>query len=83
MIATWRAPSLGGKSAEELLVSFDRGRARRVLVLPALFDEANKLRHFTVQIMRALDELGLDCFLPDLPGCSESLVPLEDQTLEG
>ena len=81
MIATWRAPLVGGEFSEELLLSFDRARERRVLVLPALFDEANKLRHFTVQLMRALDEIGVDSFLPDLPGCNESLVPLEAQTL--
>lgn len=82
MIATWQAPIAGGITSQELLVSFDRGRERRVLVLPALFDEANKMRRFTVQMMRALDDLGVDCFLPDLPGCNESLVPLAKLSLE-
>lgn len=91
MIATWQAPlsvhetaldRSGSKTSEELLISFDRQRERRVLILPGLFDEANKLRRFTVQTMRSLDELGIDSFLPDLPGCNESLVPLEDQSLE-
>lgn len=68
---------------EELLVAFDRGRAVRVLVLPAWFDEANKLRRFTLEVMRRLDAAGVDSLLPDLPGCNESLVPLVDQTLEG
>lgn len=82
IIATWRAPLEGEITSEELLLSFDRARDRRVLVLPALFDEANKMRRFTVQTMRALDANGVDCFLPDLPGCNESLVRLEDQTLD-
>lgn len=91
MIATWQAPLAGDKDAnkasgaatsDELLISFDRARERRVLVLPAFFDEANKLRRLTVQIMRMLDELGIDSFLPDLPGCNESLEPLKEQTLE-
>jgi hypothetical protein len=64
------------------LFTFNRARERRVLVLPALFDEANKMRRFTVQAMHALKELGIDSFLPDLPGCNESLEPLEIQTLE-
>ncbi|MEP0391995.1 MAG: hypothetical protein ABJ205_14695 [Erythrobacter sp.] len=81
MIASWQALLEGGKTVDELLVSFDRARERRVLILPALFDEANKLRRFTLQMMRAADELGVDTFLPDLPGCNESLVPLETQTL--
>jgi hypothetical protein len=54
-----------------------------VLVLPAWFDEANKLRRFTLEVMRHLDSEGIDSLLPDLPGCNESLFPLCDQTLEG
>ncbi|MEQ5786527.1 hypothetical protein J3454_01325 [Erythrobacter sp. NFXS35] len=64
-----------------MLVAFDRGRARRVLVCPAWFDEANKLRRFTVEVMRRLDAVGIDSFLPDLPGCNDSLAPLGGQTL--
>ncbi len=66
-----------------MLVAIDRKRTRRVLVIPALFDEANKLRRFTVEMMRRLDEMGVDSFLPDLPGQNESLAPLENQTLAG
>ncbi|AWW74906.1 hypothetical protein CD351_10765 [Erythrobacter sp. KY5] len=64
-----------------MLVSLDQGRARRVLIVPAWFDEANKLRRFTIETMRALDEDGVDSFLPDLPGTNESLVPLENQSI--
>jgi len=78
MIFTWNIPDLAG---EELLVGFDRGRPLRVLVLPAWFDEANKLRRFTVEVMRRLDSAGIDSLLPDLPGCNESIEPLELQTL--
>lgn len=83
MIASWNAPSADGTTTEELVLKFDARRAKRVLVLPALFDEANKLRRFTVQMMRALDAAGIDSFAPDLPGCNESLSPLERQTLAG
>jgi len=79
VIAGWATPEGG----EEYALAFDQGRTRRVLVLPAWFDEANKLRHQTVEIMRRLDRAGIDSFLPDLPGCNESLAPLEAQTLEG
>ena len=58
----------------------DRSRADRLLLVPALFDEANKLRRFTVEVMRRLDAAGVDCLLPDLPGCGESLAPLVVQT---
>lgn len=67
----------------ELLVSFYETRAIRVLVLPAWFDEANRMRRFTVEVMRRLHLLGIDSLLPDLPGCNESLAPLEQQTLAG
>jgi hypothetical protein len=77
MIAAWP-----GAAGEELAISFDKGRPRRVLVLPAWFDEGNKLRHFTIEVMRRLDGSGIDSFLPDLPGCNESPAPLVEQSLE-
>ena len=84
MISTWTIPATGGAdTAEEMLLAFDRGRAQRVLVCPAWFDEANKLRRFTVEVMRRLDAAGIDSLLPDLPGCNESMAPLDDQTLAG
>ena len=76
MIAAWPSPA-----GEEYALSFDRGRAHRVLVLPAWFDESNKLRHFTCEVMRRLDGAGIDSFLPDLPGCNESQARLEEQSL--
>lgn len=84
MIFTWNIPALDGDmSGEEMLLSFDRDRPVRLLVCPAWFDEANKLRRFTVELMRRLDAAGIDSFLPDLPGCNESPAPLQDQTLAG
>lgn len=77
MTATWPSPSGGSEYA----VSFDRERAKRLLVIPALFDESNKLRHFTIELMRLLDGAGMDCFLPDLAGQNESLAPLDAQSL--
>ncbi|RPF68837.1 hypothetical protein [Aurantiacibacter spongiae] len=76
--ATW-APSSG---SAEYLLRFDRQRERRALVVPALFDEGHKLRHFTVEIMRRLDRAGIDSLLPDLPGLNESLAPLGEQSLD-
>lgn len=84
MIVTWNSPvPEGGSPSEEMLLAFDRGRAVRLLVCPAWFDEANKLRRFTVEVMRRLDAAGIDTLLPDLPGCNESLAPLQGQTLAG
>jgi hypothetical protein len=76
---TWPCPLPGGGTAEEYALVFDHARPRRLLVVPALFDEANRLRRLTVEVMRRLDAAGIDAFLPDLPGTNESLQPLEIQ----
>lgn len=81
MIATWPCPAAGGAAIPEYAVACDRGRGQRLLVVPALFDEANRLRRFAVEAMRALDGRGIDSFLPDLPGTNESLQPFSAQTL--
>ena len=83
MISTWIVTDADGNPSEEQLVAFDRTRPVRVLVCPAWFDEANKLRRFTVEVMRRLDSAGIDSFLPDLPGTNDSLAPLDRQTLPG
>jgi hypothetical protein len=84
VFATWTPPARdGAPTGEDLLVTFDRGRDLRLLICPAWFDEANKMRRFTIEVMRRFDRAGIDCLLPDLPGCNESLAPLHDQTLDG
>jgi len=45
-----------------------------VLILPPLFDEANRLRRTVVLAMRTLAADGFAAVLPDLPGQNESLV---------
>lgn len=76
----WPCPSVGGGTHEESALAFLDDRPRRLLVLPALFDEANKLRRLTAEVLHRLDLSGIDGVLPDLPGCNESLQPLEQQT---
>ncbi len=82
MIASYPCPLAGGGTAEEFALAFDRGRPWRLLIVPALFEEASRMRRFTVEVMRRLDGAGIDCFLPDLPGCNESLQVLENQAPE-
>lgn len=81
MYVPWPCPLADGSVGEESALAFDHARAFRVLVLPALFDEANKTRHQAVEIMRRLDNAGIDSVLPDLAGCNESLSPQNAQTL--
>ncbi|WP_257548259.1 hypothetical protein [Sphingopyxis sp. DBS4] len=53
-----------------------------VLIVPPLFDEANRLRRTLVLAMRALSMEDFAAVLPDLPGQNESLIALEDVDLE-
>lgn len=47
----------------------------RMLFVPPLFDEANRMRRTLVLAMRALAARGIASLLPDLPGQNDSLVP--------
>jgi hypothetical protein len=78
----WPCPLPDGGSADEYALAIDQRRPHRLLIVPALFDEANRMRRFTVEVMRRLGDAGIDSFLPDLPGCNESLQPLAEQTPE-
>jgi hypothetical protein len=80
---TWPCPTPDGGRAEGYALVFDQARSHRLLIIPALFDEANRMRRFTVEVMRRLDNAGIDCILPDLPGCNESLQDLSMQTPTG
>ncbi len=79
-VSSYLCPLPSGGSAEELAVAFDQGRSQRLLIIPALFDEANRMRRFTAEVMRRLDGAGVESFLPDLPGCNESLQNLSEMT---
>jgi hypothetical protein len=76
---TWPCPLPGGGIAQEYALTFGRRRSKRLLIVPALFDEANRLRRLAVETMRRLDGAGIDSILPDLPGTNESLQPLAIQ----
>ena len=79
----WPCPAADGETRSEAALVFNRARDKRLLVIPPLFEEANKLRHQIVEVMRRLDNAGIDSVLPDLPGCNESRAHLVEQTLEG
>lgn len=81
MYASWTAPLPNGETSEELALIFDQKRSHRLLILPPWFDEHNKTRRHLVEMMRRLDLGGIDCFLPDLPGCNESLASLDWQSV--
>lgn len=70
------------RGGEELLLRHGAGSPVTLLVLPALFEEANRMRRFTVSTMRGLAERGIGSVLPDLPGTGESLTGLADVTFD-
>lgn len=53
-----------------------------ILIVPPLFEEANRTRRTLVRSMRALAADGFASVLPDLPGQNESLVPLVEVDLD-
>jgi len=48
-----------------------------ILFLAPFFEEANRTRHFLIEVMRGLSRRNFRCFLPDMPGTLESLTSLE------
>lgn len=69
--------------APEHLLRIDPAGAPRatILIVPPLFEEANRTRRTLVLAMHALAADGFAAVLPDLPGQNESLVPLVDVDL--
>jgi hypothetical protein len=82
LITTWTCPGRDGPT-EEFALSFDDQRRHRLLIVPPLFAEMNRMRRLLAQAMRVLDDDGIDSMLPDLPGTNESLQPLFGQSLHG
>ncbi len=54
---------------------------RRILIIPPLFDEMNRMRRVLVSAMRLLAAQDIASVMPDLPGCNESQSLLSDQNL--
>ncbi len=76
MIETYR-----WRGVAESMLRHGAGSPITLLVLPALFEEANRMRRFTVSVMRTLAGLGIGTILPDLPGTGDSLTDVVDVTL--
>jgi hypothetical protein len=69
-------------SGREFCLSFGVATAqRRIMIIPPLFDEMNRMRRVIVSAMRHLERFGIASFLPDLPGCNESIADLTTHSL--
>lgn len=78
MIETYR-----WRDADESILRHGAGLPITLLIIPALFEEANRMRRFTVSVMRNLASVGIGTILPDLPGTGDSLANVVDVTLSG
>lgn len=66
---------------EELCLCVAAQSRRRIMLVPPLFDEMNRMRKMLIDVMRALHAVDISSFLPDVPGTNESLIALEQVTL--
>ncbi len=55
--------------------------ARRIMIVPPLFDEMNRVRAMLVGAMRGLADGGVATLMPDIPGCNESVAPITSQSI--
>jgi hypothetical protein len=73
--------NIGGHE-EQVLGFGDMNATRKILIIPPLFDEMNRVRRMIVVAMRDLAARGVATFLPDLPGANDSLALMPEQDLE-
>jgi hypothetical protein len=73
--------SYAWREGREAMLRFGPSATPVVLVLPPLFEEANRTRHFLIEIMRGLAAQGVASVLPDLPGTNDSPVATVDARL--
>jgi hypothetical protein len=71
-----------GWQDEHILGFGDQNAQRKILLIPPLFDEMNRVRQMLVSAMRDLAMRGVATFLPDLPGSNESLALMPDEDLD-
>ncbi len=64
----------------ELVHRIGSHRALQTMIIPPLFEEANRTRKLLFDTMRGLEAHGIGSTLIDLPGNGESLTPLSDLT---
>lgn len=62
----------------EAMLRMGPGTGPTILILPPLFEEANRMRRILVEVMRGLAGMGIASALPDLPGMNDSQVATID-----
>lgn len=70
--------SYAWREGREAVLKFGSENGPLLLILPPLFEEANRTRHFLVEVMRGLAAMGIASILPDLPGTNDSSIATVD-----
>lgn len=76
-----RFDSYQGPHGPEFLIARGPAKGPQLLVVQALFEEANFTRSLAADLQRAAAAAGVSAWLCDLPGHGDSLAPLEQVRL--
>lgn len=60
------------RTGQEQFLRFFPKSDIQIIIIEPLFEERNFLRRTVVELARALANVEMGCFIPDLPGCGES-----------
>lgn len=70
------------RGGREAMLRLGPATGATLVVIPPLFEEANRMRRLLVEVMRELAVQGIASVLPDLPATSDSPVATIDARLE-
>jgi hypothetical protein len=76
-----RIDSYDWQGGHEAMLRLGPDHAPLAIIAPALFEEANRTRAFTLAIARALATHGIGVAIPDIPGQGESVLPTDRASL--
>jgi hypothetical protein len=76
-----RIDSYEWHGGREAMLRLGPDHAPLAIIAPALFEEANRTRAFTLAIARALVNHGIGVAIPDLPGQGESVLRTDQASL--
>ena len=82
MTAPVRAFTYRCGGCDEWMLARGPAEGLQTLLVPPLFEEANRCRTLLADVQRGLAAAGIGSAIIDLPGTGESETPLEDVTLD-
>ena len=70
------------RGGREAMLRLGPTTGRPLVIVPPLFEEANRMRRLLVEVMRALAAHDIATLLPDLPGMGDSCVATRDARID-